>query len=123
MQIVYIAPKKSQYSEIIPTKQKKVMACLSGAIVICLISIDCYAKDFNANGVKARISGVGNQLVDVVQFFIYWITLLCALIDIAKSVKKQDIAGVGAIVVKYGAMMGAGYSMPWIWSMIKDLFV
>lgn len=119
MQIVYIPAKRNNKTFIY---DKKLIAKIATGISICLISINTYAKDLDTTKLKTKINITGNKLIDVVQFLIYWMTLLCALIDIAKSVKKQDLAGVGAIVVKYGAMMGSGYAMPWIWDMIKDLF-
>lgn len=122
MKIVYIAPKKSSHEESLTLQQKRAMASISTLMTVCMINVNTYANQLNTAGLKAKIAVTGNQLIDVVQLFIYWITLLCALIDIAKTVKKQDIAGVVAIVLKYGAMMGAGYAMPWLWDIIKDIF-
>lgn len=122
MQIVYIPAKKVSTKQIMTSKQKRVLLSVNAAMAVCMVNANIYASQLNTTALKAKVSVTGNQLIDIVQLFIYWITLLCALIDIAKTVKKQDIAGVVAIVLKYGAMLGAGYGMPWIWDVIKDLF-
>lgn len=121
MQIYYIAPVKPKYQEL-TRKEKKVLVSISAAIGICWYNVNLYAKELNIGEVKGKLSSVGMPLIELAQLFIYWITLLCALIDIAKSIKKQDVSGVVAIVIRYGSMLAAGYAMPWIWELIKSLF-
>lgn len=65
----------------------------------------------------------GELVVRILQLTIYWITMWFALTEIIKSAKKQDIAGVTSIIIKYGAMMVSAYFMPTLWKFIKELFV
>lgn len=122
MQITYISPKKEHSNYLSNLQLKRKLMCITPALTICMLNTSVYASKLGTEKLKVKVNSTGNQIIDVVQLFIYWITLVCALVDIAKTVKKQDIAGVAAIVLKYGAMMGAGYAMPWLWDIIKDIF-
>ena len=84
------------------------------------------AKQLNETKLKQmeiKVNSTGDTIVRIMQLAIYWITMFFAIFDIIKTCKKQDIAGVVTIVLKYASMMLAGYSMPIIWDFIKDMFV
>ena len=122
MQICYMSYKPSRYKSNLTKKEKKVLVTISSAIAVCSYNVNLYAKELTTAEITNKVNGLGFELIGIAQLLIYWITSLCALVDIAKSVRKQDISGVVAIVIKYGAMMGAGYAMPWLWDIIKGLF-
>ena len=127
MQICYIKPiKVNKEINFISNKEKQLLIKSYIIIVACLNYISTQAKWLNEKKIKdleEKVNLAGDSVIHVMQLVIYWMTMFFAIFDIIKTCKKQDIAGVVTIVLKYGSMMLAGYSMPFVWDFIRDLFV
>ena len=125
MQICYIKPVKVK-KEINYISKRELLLLLKCECMIfyCLHAINTYAfsKNKKLDIAESKINSSGELIVHILQIGLYWITMFLAILDIIKTCKKQDVAGVTSIVLKYGAMMIAGYAMPKIWAFIKDVF-
>ena len=128
MQICYIKPiKVNKEINFISNREKQLLIKSYIITVACLNCMNkLQAKQLNETKLKQMeitVNSTGDTIVRIMQLAIYWITMFFAIFDIIKTCKKQDIAGVVTIVLKYASMMLAGYSMPIIWDFIKDMFV
>ena len=79
--------------------------------------------DHKITMVETKVDNTGEMLIRILQLAIYWSSMFFALTEILKTIKKQDIAGITAIIFKYGLIMTIGYGMPSIWRFIKELFI
>ena len=128
MQIYYIKPiKVNKEINFISNREKQLLIKSYIISVACLNCINnLQAKQLNETKLKQmemKVNNTGDTIIRIMQLAIYWITMFFAIFDIIKTCKKQGIAGVVTIVLKYASMMLAGYSMPIIWDFIKDMFV
>lgn len=125
MQICYIKPARVN-KEINYISRREVLLLLKCECMLfsCLHTINTYAFSINKklDEAEVRVNCVGDLIVHIMQIFLYWCTMFLAILDIIKSCKKQDISGTVSIVIKYATMLLAGYCMPKIWDLIKDLF-
>lgn len=128
MQICYIKPiKVNKEINFISNREKHLLIksyIISVACLNCINNIN--AKQLNETKLKqmeVKVNNTGDTIIKIMQLAIYWITMFFAIFDIIKTCKKQDVAGVVTIVLKYATMMLAGYSMPIIWDFIKDMFM
>ena len=131
IQIYYIKPKKDYYNKTkidswLEYKSKMYVKEISTTITILMYSADLFAKSSNAQKlamVESKVNNSGDLIVKILQLCIYWLTLFFGLLEIIKTIKKQNLSGVVSIVLKYGSIMLASYSMPALWDFIKELFI
>lgn len=131
IQIYYIKPKKDYYNKTkidywLEYKSKMYIKEISTTITILMYSADLFAKSNNAQKlamVESKVNNSGDLIVKILQLCIYWLTLFFGLLEIIKTLKKQNLSGVVSIVLKYGSIMLASYSMPALWDFIKELFI
>lgn len=131
IQIYYIKPKKdycekSKIDYWLEYKSKMYIKQISTTITILMYSADLFAKNSNAQKlamIEAKVNNSGDLIIKILQLCIYWLTLFFGLLEIIKTVKKQNLSGIVSIVLKYGAIMLASYSMPSLWDFIKELFI
>lgn len=135
MQIVYIPPKPSQYSvdqatytnvqkelhKVKSLKKKTSLAC--ALVTLSLTQINTYASDLNIDQFTSQVDAKGLQLLSLIQALGYWAAILFAGIDILKNLKKQDTPAIIAVVLKYVTIYAILYALPWIFDLIKTLFV
>ncbi len=128
MQICYIPYKKSIYdqarSKLNKLSPKERAGIASALTIIAAGQLNAlYAKGLNVAEFTKRIDTKGLEILGLIQVVGYWAAIIFAAIDIVKSIKKQDIAGVIAIAAKYAITFGLLYALPAIFDMIKVLFV
>ena len=131
IQIYYIKQKKDYYNNTkidywLEYKSKMYIKEISTTITILMYSADLFAKSSNAQKlamVESKVNNSGDLIVKILQLFIYWLTLFFGLLEIIKTIKKQNLSGVVSLVLKYGSIMLASYSMPALWDFIKELFI
>lgn len=135
MQIIYIPPKPSQYDlsqgtcshvkkELHKIKDLKKKASLACALAtLALTRINTYASDFNIDNFTTQVDKKGLQVLMLIQVLGYWAAILFAAIDILKNIKKQDTPAIIAIVLKYVTIYTILYALPWIFDLVKTLFV
>lgn len=135
MQIVYIPPKPSQYCvdqatytnvqkelhKVRSLKKKTSLAC--ALVTLSLTQINTYASDLNIDQFTSQVDAKGLQLLSLIQSLGYWAAILFAGIDILKNLKKQDTPAIIAVVLKYVTIYAILYALPWIFDLIKTLFV
>lgn len=130
MKICYISPKRDltvfdeAKKELYRIKDVKKRVAIAGAITtisLCNIN-ELLAKDLKIAKFTQKVDSVGNQFLELVQLVGYWAALIFAGIDVIKNIKKQDIAGSVAIVLKYVFVGSMLYALPWIFDLFKDMF-
>lgn len=133
--IYYIPPQPSRYVldqdvqlqaklGLLRIKNLKKRIGVAGAMLtIALGNMTVYAQELNINEFTGKVDEMGNQALSLIQSLGYWAAILFAAIDILKNIKKQDTPGIVAVVLKYITIYGILYALPWIFSLIKTLFV
>ena len=125
IQICYIKYKKPEEHIYLTNKEKLLLTKIS-CVTLCLMNtFNLYANniDRKITMVETKVDNTGEMLIRILQLAIYWSSMFFALTEILKTIKKQDIAGITAIIFKYGLIMTIGYGMPSIWRFIKELFI
>lgn len=133
MQICYIKYEKHSANELLKRQAKKELYKIVDkkkriVLATCIITIALnninyiYASNLDIEKFKAGLDEKGNQLLSLIQAVGYWVAIVAAGIDVVKSIKKQDIAGIISIVMKYAVMFGLLHALPWFFELIKELF-
>ena len=132
MQICYIKPKKTTWSEVEflkkhlkrelrPYKEDLTkMKCLSAVLLFSLCQINTQAQSMSSweDGVESK----GMQIYHVFEITMRYVCLAAASYDLIKGVRKQDVMGIVQTVVKYGVMYGLARNLPAIFDLIADFF-
>lgn len=133
MNIYYIPPKqiinskpifqeaKDKFLKIKNKKRRNQIAMIIIGIALSNIN-ELLAKDLKINEFTKKVNSVGNQALELIQVVGYWAAIIFAGIDVIKNIKKQDIAGIISIVLKYVVMSGVLYGLPWIFDVFRELF-
>lgn len=125
MQICYIAPKQSKYiydQEISfkITDANRLMKVACGLITMALANINIYAKGSKA--ILDKVDATGWELFGIAKGIGFWGAVLLMVVDIIKSIKKEDISGIIRICVKYSIWYATIYFAPQIIMLVVELF-
>jgi hypothetical protein len=101
---------------------KEIQKIVVGATIIMLGSLNTLQAKMNVLNFTKRVDTKGYEILSLIQIVGYWAAIIYAGIDMVKSFKKQDIAGLIAIAIKYAFGVGFLYGLPNIFDMIKDIF-
>lgn len=80
------------------------------------------ASELKITKFTQKVDEMGNLSLAMVQSVGYWLAIIFAGIDVIKNFKKEDIAGILAIVFKYVIINGVLYALPWIFDVFQELF-
>ena len=133
--IYYIPPVKSNYEldpgtvgaakrellQINSLKRRLGTAVAFATIAVSNINM-VMAQSISVEEFTTRVDEKGMQVLALIQSLGYWAAILFAAVDIIKNIKKQDTAGIVAVVLKYVTIYGVLYALPWIFDLIKTLF-
>lgn len=70
-----------------------------------------------------KINKAGGILLNVVRTFGYWICIIMCVLEIIRSLMQGDTKSISKIIIKYAIGFGSFYFLPWIFEIIKDVFV
>lgn len=133
--IYYISPVKSNYDlypDTVGVAKRELLKINSlrrrfgTAIAFATIAVSninmIMAQSISVEEFTTRVDEKGMQVLTLLQSIGYWAAILFAAVDIIKNIKKQDTAGIVAVVLKYVTIYGVLYALPWIFDLIKTLF-
>lgn len=95
------------------------MKVASGLITMALMNINVYA---DAAYVMSKVNATGFEVYGITKGICYWGAIVLMVIDIIKSMKKEDISGIIRICVKYSGIYACIYFAPDIIMLIVNLF-
>ncbi|MDF2612853.1 MAG: hypothetical protein K0S71_639 [Clostridia bacterium] len=126
VEMIYIPYKKTKYQlakeEMARLTIQEINTIVGGATFIMLCNLNMLQAKLNVSDFTNRVDEKGNEILSLIQIIGYWAAIIFAGIDIVKAFKKQDLAGITAIAVKYALAVGILYGLPDIFDMIKGLF-
>lgn len=126
IEIFYIKFNKSAYriaqEELARLSIKEINKIIIGATFIMMYHFNQVYAGVDVKKFTNKVEAKGNEILDLLQIIGYWSALIFAAIDIVKAFKKQDLAGLIAIAVKYAVAVGILYGLPDIFDIFKGLF-
>lgn len=128
MQICYMKYKPNQYitqeEKFIEFKIKdcrRFLTTASTLLGVALFNVQkCYA--LGGEEILKRVDYVGWDLFGIAKGIGFWGAVLFMVIDVIKSIKKEDISGIVRIAIKYSVWYAVIYFAPQIIKMIVILF-
>lgn len=97
---------------------KFIVTCQS-VLGVCIANIQtCQAS----TGIVAKVDAKGWELFGICKGVGFWAAVIFMVIDIIKSVKKEDISGIIRICIKYSVWYATIYFAPDIIMMAVNLF-
>ncbi|BDR77058.1 hypothetical protein [Clostridium tetani] len=73
--------------------------------------------------VDTKINSAGGALLSVVRSFGYWICLIMCGLEIIKSLMQGDTRSISKIIIKYILGFSALYFLPWLFDLIREVFI
>lgn len=99
-------------------KDKKIVG-LSTFVIANLL----YCEKALASTDLSKIDEAGSSLLHITQTFGYWSCIILCIVEIVKGLSSKDSGSVTRSITKYVIAFGAIYFMPWLFDIIKTLFV
>lgn len=125
-ELCYIPYNKTSYQmareEMAKITVREVNAIVTGATFLMIAEVNSLMAAINVAEFTEKLDRKGNEILKLIQIVGYWAAIVYAGIDIVKAFKKQDMAGLIAIALKYAVAVGILYGLPDIFDMVKDLF-
>lgn len=126
IEICYIPYNKSYYriakEEMAKLTINEVHSIVFGSSLIALNMLNTTFAKIDIENFSYKVNQKGNEILELVQVVGYWVAIAYAGIDIIKALKKQDIAGLMAILFKYAISVGLLYGVTDIFDIFRDLF-
>ena len=94
---------------------KKVMVVAMGSLMYC--------QNVLAATNTGKIDVAGIAILGICRQIGYWACIIMCCIEIIRSLMQGDTKGISKIISKYVLGFGALYLMPWIFDLIKSIFL
>lgn len=126
IEVCYIPYNKSQYQlareAMVKVTLKELKNILIGASFIMATTANMVYAKVNVDNFTRKIDAEGLKILGMVQSVGYWCAIVFAAMDIIKTFKKQDIAGIVSTAVKYAITVAILYGLPTIFDLASGLF-
>lgn len=125
-EVCYIPPVESNYriakKEMAKVTTNEIKTIVLGASFLMISNLNLLQAKVNVTDFTNKVDKKGHEILALIQVIGYFAALVFAGIDIVKGLKKQDLAGIVAIAVKYAVSVAILYGLPDIFDIFKDLF-
>ena len=126
IEVCYIPYNKSQYQlareAMVKVTLKELKNILIGASFIMATTANMVYAKVNVDNFTRKIDAEGLKILGMVQSVGYWCAIVFAAMDIIKTFKKQDIAGIVSTAVKFAITVAILYGLPTIFDLASGLF-
>lgn len=126
MQICYIPPKQSKYVQIEDKELTfqirdchRFMKYMAGLLGLAITQINTYA---DTTEILSKVNATGLEAFGICKGLGFWGAVILMVIDIIKSIKKEDISGIIRICIKYSVWYATIYFAPEIVMLVVNLF-
>ena len=71
----------------------------------------------------AKVNTAGSTFMSIIRTVGYWICILMCIVEILKALMQGNSKAIGNIIIKYLLAFSAFYFMPWLFDLVKDIFL
>lgn len=100
---------------------KKLNRMVTFVLASCIPSKRVFAG--TASDALGKVDVAGNTFLSIVRKAGYWICLIMCIIEIIKMLLQGNSKAVGNVVIKYLLAFSALYFMPFLFDLIRDIFM